>query len=118
MTTTWQPDTKPQITPTPYCRIGEYEPGNGTRYTAVAVPWRAGSTQVMGSMGFVTKGWLVVSGNSARAYLFQEGGYLVDDTIQEHLGGYDGDYPYFGDLIRALTDVDLIHPSGRLSDDC
>ena len=92
-----------RITQTQYCRIGEYEPGNGTRYTAVAVPWHAAPTQVMGALGYVTSGWLVVSGNSARAYLFQEGGFLLDVAIQQHLGGYEGDYPYFGDLIRALT---------------
>lgn len=93
---------QPRITLSGDTRIGEYEPGNGTRYTAVAVRWRATPYQVMGAMGFVSDGWLVVSGNSAKAYLFQQGGYLVDYTIQEHLGGYDGDYPYFGDLVREL----------------
>ena len=93
---------QPRITLSGETYIGEYEPGNGTRYTAIAVPWRATPDQVMGSLGFVSDGWLVVSGNSGRAYLFQRGGYLVDNTIQEHLGGFDGDYPYFGDLVRRL----------------
>lgn len=83
--------------------IGEYEPGNGTRYTAVAVPWQATPDQVMGRLGFVSDGWLVVSGNSGRAYLFQRHGFLADNHIQEHLGGYDGDYPFFGDLVRRLV---------------
>ena len=82
--------------------IGEYEPGNGTRYTAVAVPWRATPSKTMGKLGFVSDGWLVVSGNSARAYLFQRAGPLTDDYIRKHLGGYPGDYPYFGDLVRRL----------------
>ena len=29
------------------CIIGEYEPGNGTRYTAVAVPWTNGHDRPM-----------------------------------------------------------------------
>ena len=103
--------TTPKITQTQSCIIGEYEPGNGTRYTAVAIPWKARNDQVMGVMGFVSDGWLVVSGNSGRAYLFQKDGYLVDYHIQEHLGGYAGDYPYFGDLIRSMITRD--GPNGR-----
>ena len=98
--------TTPKITQRQSCIIGEYEPGNGTRYTAVAIPWKARNDQVMGVMGFVSDGWLVVSGNSGRAYLFQKDGYLVDDAVQEHLGGYPGDYPYFGDLIRSMIQRD------------
>lgn len=95
-------NTTPKITVEGNYFIGEYEPGHGTRYTAIAVPWRAGPKMVMGQLGYVSDGWLVISGNSGRAYLFQKDGYLADDTIQEHLGGYPGDYPYFGDLIRTL----------------
>jgi len=94
---------QPKITLRGNMYIGEYEPGNGTRYTAIAIPWQADPSQVMGALGFVSDGWLVVSGNSACAYLFQRDGYLVDNHIQDHLGGYDGDYPYFGDLVRALV---------------
>lgn len=81
-------------------RVGEFEPGNATRYTAVAVRWQVHKT--MGAMGYIEDGWLVVSGNSGRAYLFQKRGILLDEYIQEHLGGFNGDYPYFGDLIRKL----------------
>tara|TARA_Y100000310_G_scaffold326184_1_gene390750 strand:+ start:2797 stop:3102 length:306 start_codon:yes stop_codon:yes gene_type:complete len=81
--------------------VGEYEPGNGTRYTAVAVPWAF--EDMMGALGQVSEGWLGGSGNTARTYLLQRGGYLVDDYIQSKFGGLPGDYPYFGDLIRALT---------------
>ena len=96
-------DTTPKITQVHNsCIIGEYEPGNGTRYTAVAIPWKAPADRVMGALGFVSDGWLVVSGNSGRAYLFQRGCYLLDDDIQEILGGHPGDYPYFGDLIRSM----------------
>ena len=103
--------TTPTITQTYSCIIGEYEPGNGTRYTAVAIPWKARESQVMGALGFVSDGWLVVSGNSGRAYLFQKDGYLVDAHIQRHLGGDPGDYPYFGDLIRSMIMRD--GPNGR-----
>ena len=103
--------TTPKITQTQSCTIGEYEPGNGTRYTAVAIPWMGREDQVMGALGFVSDGWLVVSGNSGRAYLFQKDGYLVDAAVQEHLGGYPGDYPYFGDLIRSMIQRD--GPDGR-----
>ena len=99
---------QPRITLSGEAYIGEYEPGNGTRYTAIAIPWRATPDQVMGQLGFVSDGWLVVSGNSGRAYLFQRHGYLVDDHIQEHLGGYPGDYPYFGDLVRRLVNRNAV----------
>ena len=99
---TWLPDTKPRITATGSYLVGQYEPGNGTRYTAVAIRWRSSPDLVMGRIGVVSDGWLLVSGNSGRAYLFQRYGPLVDDYIQDHLGGSAGDYPYFGDLVRAL----------------
>ena len=93
---------QPKITVEGNRIIGEYEPGNGTSYTAVAVRWRV--DVVMGAMGYINDGWLVVSGNSGKAYLFQYKGTLLDEYIQEHLGGFAGDYPYFGDLIRKLVD--------------
>ena len=106
--------TTPKITQTQSCIIGEYEPGNGTRYTAVAIPWKAPADRVMGALGFVSDGWLVVSGNSGRAYLFQKDGYLMDRSIQKHLGGYPGDYPYFGDLLRSMIMRDV--PKGSFDD--
>jgi len=82
-------------------KIGEYEPGNGTNYKAIAVPWNLGKS--MNSLGCVVDGWLVVSCMASRkAYLFQADGPLVNRYIQEKLGGYEGDYPYFGNLIRRL----------------
>lgn len=83
--------------------MGEYEPGNGTRYTAIAIPWK-GPSMAMGLLGEVTDGWLVTSGNSGRAALFQKYGKLVDKYIQQKLGGVDEDYPHFGDLIRRMID--------------
>ncbi len=102
-----QPKTRwalrpPRITLIVGGRIGEYEPGNGTRYTAVAVRWRFDG--LMGRMGCVEDGWLVVSGNSGKAYLFQHSGTLLDEYIQKHLGGFAGDYPFFGDLVRKLVE--------------
>jgi len=81
-------------------RIGEYEPGNGTNYKAIAIKWS--SNQYMKALGRVTFGWLVVNCNTRLAHLFQEKGLLTDDYIQEKLGGLDNDYPYFGNLIRRL----------------
>ncbi len=84
-------------------RLGHYEPGNGTSYRVIAVPGDFGEQQ---SLGYVEgQGWVVIScmGNR-RAYLFQEGDYLSDDYISEKLGGYDGDYPFFGDLVRAIIE--------------
>lgn len=82
--------------------IGEFEPGNGTRYTAIAVPWAAHSDLMMGALGALANGWLVTSGNTARSYLFQKEGALTDRYIQERLGGGPPDYPFFGDLIRQM----------------
>ncbi len=79
---------------------GHYEPGNATSYRAIAVPWHNAEYQQF--LGSVSDGWLVVSCNTGRAYLFQEKGILLDEYIQEHLGGYRSDYPHFGDLIRTL----------------
>ena len=95
---------EPRITQQSNYFIGEYEPGNGTRYTAVAVPWNGGDMLLMGALGVVSNGWLVISGNSGQAYLFQNYGSLTNEYIQEKLGGYGGDYPYFGDLIRQLVE--------------
>ncbi|MEE9519418.1 MAG: hypothetical protein V3V93_04045 [bacterium] len=79
-----------------------YEPGNGTAYSAVAMRYRLGSC---GGLGSVDDGWVVVSGLTCKAYLFQkDGGPLVDEYIKEKFGGLDGDYPFFGDLVRTLVD--------------
>ena len=55
-------------------RSGWFEPGNGTRYTAAAV-FVPGGLERMGVMGTATGGgdgcWLVASGNTGRAHLFQ-----------------------------------------------
>ena len=81
-------------------RRGHYEPGNGTSYRAIAVRWKSDEYQQI--LGAVSDGWLVVSCNTGKAYLFQSHGTLLDEYIQKHLGGYNADYPYFGDLIREL----------------
>lgn len=83
-------------------RKGHYEPGNGTSYRVIAVRWQDAEYQQ--ALGEVSDGWLVVSCNSGRAYLFQAEGCLYDGYIQEHLGGLPGDYPYFGDLVRAVLE--------------
>lgn len=84
-------------------RVGEYEPGNGTNYKAIAVPWGP-EERSMNALGWIRTGWLVVSCNNALAYLLQEHGYLADDYVRDKLGGVRDDYPYMGDLIRALID--------------
>ena len=81
-------------------RLGHYEPGNGTSYRAIAVPWNIDEYQQ--ALGTVSDGWLVVSCNTARAYLFQRGGFLLDEYIAKHLGGGEGDYPHLGDVVRTL----------------
>lgn len=81
-------------------RIGEYEPGNGTSYKAIAVKFPFNSNFKM--MGRVSDGWLVVNCNIARSHLFQREGLLFDKYIREKLGGGPDDFPYFGDLIRKL----------------
>jgi len=81
--------------------VGEYEPGNGTNYKAIAVRWPSdASFNYLGSI--YSEGWLVVNCNTRLAYLFQEQGVLVDKYIRETLGGTEEDYPYFGDLVRKL----------------
>ncbi len=86
-------------------RMGHYGPGNGTSYKAIAISWDfPGSFQGLGSIS--PGGWLVVNCLNCRAYLFQRDGFLVDSYIQEKLGLSQGDYPYFGDLIRELLGRD------------
>ncbi len=83
-------------------KVGEYEPGNSTNYKAIAVPWSLHKS--MNWLGTIREGWLIVSCMaSQRAYLFPYPAYLPDFLIQEHLGGSDGDYPHFGDLVRKLV---------------
>ena len=83
-------------------RFAEYQPGNGTHYRAIAIPWHG--SVYCGALGRISEGWLVINCNTRLAYLFGKDGLLVDRYIQEKLGGMDGDYPYFGDLVRILTD--------------
>ena len=82
-------------------RIGEYCPGNGTRYTALAVPISHDGAPI-GVMGAVLEGWLVAYGLTGRASLFQADGYLADLYLMEKLGVRPGDLPWAADLIREL----------------
>jgi len=80
---------------------GEYNPGNGTNYKAIAVRWPSEAN--FNHLGTINPGgWLVVNCNNGLAYLFKEKGLLLDGYIQEKMGGLPSDYPYFGDLIRKL----------------
>ena len=90
-----------QITVQGNTRIGEYEPGNGTRYTAIAVPISHDGAPI-GVMGAVSDGWLVAYGISGRAHLFQPNGHLADDYLMEKLDVRPGDLPWAADLIREL----------------
>lgn len=97
------PDIVVKMRPGDRILTGIYEPGNGTRYMAMAVQiWGRYS---LGALGAITDGWLVVNGNNGRAYLFQgdEKQPLKDIYIREKLGGRDDDYPHLGDLVRKLT---------------
>lgn len=81
--------------------IGECEPGNGINYKAIAVKWTSGENfNVLGAIH--APGWLVINCNTRLSHLFQSKGPLVDDYIKGKLGGKKEDYPYFGDLVRAL----------------
>jgi hypothetical protein len=84
--------------------IGEYEPGNGTRYTALAIPWTDQDRSMLGSIGVVSDGWLVVYCNNGRAYLLQGGkSFLTDGYIAEKFVIGREDIPYAAELIRTLT---------------
>ena len=81
--------------------IGEYEPGNGTSYKAIAMRWQSAANFKM--LGRIAPGgWLVINCNTRLSHLFQVSRMLTDRYIREKLGGLEGDYPYFGDLIRRL----------------
>lgn len=85
--------------------IGEYAPNNGYNYKVIAVPWHC--DKHMNMLGTVNNGWLVVNCNNAKSYLFQNHGYLADSYIREKLGGFEDDYPYFGDLVRKVLGREL-----------
>jgi len=93
---------------------GHYEPGNGTSYRAIAVRWRDAEYQQ--HLGTISDGWLVVSCNTGRAYLFQAHEPLADNYIREHLGGLPGDYPHFGNLIRRLINRPNYYPDDMPDD--
>jgi len=81
--------------------IGEYEPGNGTSYKAIAIRWESEAN--FNELGEIrAPGWLVINCNTRLSHLFQGKGTLVDSYIREKLGGRREDYPYFGDLVRRL----------------
>jgi hypothetical protein len=83
--------------------IGEYEPGNGTRYTALAIPWTDEKQLMLGGIGVVSDGWLVTYCNTGRAYLLQREGFLTDEYVAEKFVIGQGDLPYAAELIRTLT---------------
>ncbi len=81
---------------------GFYEPGNSTRYTAVAIPTN-GHLQV-GSLGLVTDGWIVVSGMANRqAYLLSKHPYLLHpDYIEDKFDLHGQDAEMFTILLKAM----------------
>jgi hypothetical protein len=83
--------------------IGEYEPDNGTRYTAIAIPWKDENCMMLGSIGTVADGWLVTYCNTGRTHLLQKEGYLTDDYIAEKFVIGPGDILWAGELIRLLV---------------
>jgi RNA polymerase sigma factor (sigma-70 family) len=83
--------------------IGAYEPGNGTRYTALAMPWKDEKQLMLGSIGVVSDGWLVVYCNNGRSYLLQKEGWLTNEYLAEKFVIYREDIPYAAELIRTLT---------------
>jgi len=80
---------------------GEWEPGNGTRYTALAVPIKDLPGSV-GVVGRIDEGWLVVCGLTGRAYLLQKRGYLDPLYIAEKFGLVGEDIEYFTELLRKM----------------
>jgi hypothetical protein len=83
--------------------VGEYEPGNGTRYTALAIPWTDQDQLMLGGIGVVSDGWLVTYCNTGRAYLLQKKGWLTNEYLAEKFVIYREDIPYAAELIRTLT---------------
>ena len=83
--------------------IGAYEPGNGTRYTAIAMPWKDENQMILGGIGVVSDGWLVTYCNTGRAYLLQKEGWLTNEYLAEKFVIYREDIPYAAELIRTLT---------------
>jgi len=82
-------------------RLGVWEPGNGTRYTAIAVPWHDSSQRSWNQLGSVRKGWLVVTG-SGRAYLLQEHIVLLPGYVGEKFGYNINDAYFVALLINEL----------------
>lgn len=91
--------------------VGEYEPGNGTNYKAIAVEFP--SEDNFNYLGAIrSPGWLVVNCNNGKSWLFQKQGYLADRYVQEKLGSKgkkfkeflerEKDYLYLGSLVRRL----------------
>lgn len=85
-------------------RVGEYEPGDGKRYTAVALRWETNSKAGLGALGHVRDGWLVTYGNNGKSYLLQRAGVLVDDYLAEKFSISDQELPHAADLLRRLLD--------------
>jgi hypothetical protein len=83
--------------------VGAYEPGNGTRYTAIGILWTDENQMMLGGIGVVSDGWLVIYCNSGKCYLLQKEGWLTNEYIAEKFGIGQGDIPYAAELIRTLT---------------
>ena len=80
---------------------GEYEPGNATRYTALAMP--IDNYCNCGWLGTVLDGWLVASGmTNCKAYLVPKNIHLEVNWIGEHFDLQGEDAKMFTELLKKM----------------
>ena len=80
---------------------GKYEPGNGTRYTAVAISTNGYLS--LGWLGSVEDGWIIASGMaSQKAYLITKHEYLHPDYVGEKFDLRGEDAEMFTELLKAM----------------
>ena len=82
--------------------FGKYEPGNSTRYTALAVPMKG--LVDCGWLGAIHGGWLVVSGMAnCRGYLLPRGWHPDPYYVAEKFDLKNGeDIECFTRLLEAM----------------
>ena len=78
-----------------------YEPGNGERYTIIAIPvdqWIGAA-----NLGSISSGWIIINANNRLSYMFQKTGYLTPKYIAEKFHVYEEDAEHLAFLICTVT---------------
>lgn len=94
------PSPVPSVTQREGYIQGSYEPGNSTRYTAVAIP--TDGYLCLGWLGSIDDGWIVVSGMANKKAHLLDSSCLYPRYIAEKFDLHGPDAEMFTELLKAM----------------